>query len=262
MDNDSVSYSRFSNRAPDDFYWKPIPIEDIDMYKKMVQRVEDAFKNNDKKEKGDSLEELMTYVYSRFEEIAIVSANIRSKDNQYDHFIELVEGAAPPFLMEYSGGRIVGESKNHSKSISSREVSNLYDLLQTKTARLGIFSSMHTFSKGKKSMWANAEGKRRKLCLSSENKTGNKRYVIGFTLKELESLLENNFYSMLKQKVKCLQDELDDDFTEDENGVEYHERLYHSLTQLKNLGIICDQSFLDAKHKIVELYGDINNDVV
>ncbi|MED3396171.1 hypothetical protein [Bacillus wiedmannii] len=262
MDNDSVSYNRYSNRAPDNFYWKPIPIEDVDMYKKMIQRVEAAFKGSDKKEKGDSLEELMTYVYRRFEDIAIVSPNIRSKDNQYDHFIELVEGAAPQFLMEYSGGRIVGESKNHNKSISSREVTNLYDLLQTKTARLGIFSSMYTFSKGRKSMWANAEGKRRKLCLSSENKTGNKRYVIGFTLKELESLLENNFYSMIKQKVKCLQDELDDNFTEDENGVEYHERLYHSLTQLKNLGIICDQSFSEAKQKIEEFYGDINNDVV
>lgn len=262
MDNDSVSFDRYSNRAPDDFYWKPIPIEDEDMYKKMIQRVKDAFKGSNNKEKGDSLEELMTYVYSRFDEIAIVSANIRNKDNQLDHFIELVEGVAPQFLMEYSGGRIVGESKNHNKSISSREVTNLYDLLQTTTARLGIFSSMHTFSKGTKNMWVNGEGKRRKLCLSSENKTGNKRYVIGFTLKELKSLLEKNFYSMIKQKVKSLQDELADDLTDDENGLEYHERLYHSLIQLKNLGIICEQSFSDAKHKIEEIYGDINNDIV
>ncbi|MCU5665038.1 hypothetical protein [Bacillus sp. A260] len=262
MNNDSVSFDRYSNRAPDDLYWKPIPIEDIDMYKKMIQRVKVAFKGNNNKEKGDSLEELMTYVYSRFDEIAEVSANIRRKDNQLDHFMELVEGVAPQFLMEYSGGRIVGESKNHNQSITSREVTNLYDLLQTATARLGIFSSMHTFSKGRKSMWANGEGKRRKLCLASENKTGNKRYVIGFTLKELESLLENNFYSMIKQKVKCLQDELDDDFTEDENGLEYHERLYHSLIQLKDLGIICDQSFLDAKNKIEEIYGEINNEIV
>ncbi len=262
MDNDSVSFDRYSNRAPDDFYWKPIPMEDVDRYKKMIQRVEAAFKGSNRKEKGDSLEELMTYVYSRFDEIATVSANIRNKDNQLDHFMELVEGVAPQFLMEYSGGRIVGESKNHNKSIGSRDVSNLYDLLQTTTARLGIFSSMHTFSKGTKSMWVNGEGKRRKLCLSSENKTGNKRYVIGFTLKELESLLENNFYSMIKQKVRCLQDELADDLTDDENGLEYHERLYHSLIQLKNLGIIGDQSFSDAKHKIEEIYGDINNDIV
>ncbi|MGN4714264.1 hypothetical protein ACTFQ7_00100 [Bacillus cereus group sp. MYBK226-2] len=258
MDNDSISYTSYSKRAPDYKYWKPIPKEYFDTYKIMIQRVEEAFKGKDKKEKGDSLEELMTYIYSRFEDIAEVFPNQRSKDNQFDHIIEFVEGLAPPLLFEFTGGKIIGESKNHNKSIGSREVASLYDLLQNKTSRLGIFSSMYTFAKGRKSLWANAEGKRRKLCLSSENKTGSKRYVIGFTLKELESLLENNFYTMIKHKIKCLHDELADDYTEDENGLQYNDRLYCSLSQLKELGIICDQSFLDGKQKIEELYGTIN----
>ncbi|WJE51193.1 hypothetical protein QRE66_18015 [Bacillus cereus] len=259
MSNDSIPYNRYSTRAPDYKYWKPIPDTDRDKYIAMIERVKISIEKDDNKEKGKSLEDLMTYVYSRFEDIADVFPDQRSKENQFDHIITFIEGLAPPQLMEYTGGIIIGESKNHSKKgVGSQEVANLYDFLKTKTSRLGIFSSFKTFTKGKKSMWANAEGKRRKLCLSSENATGVKRYVIGFTLKELESLLENNFYTMMKHKITALQNELDDDYTEDEHGLLYPDRLYYSLNQLKELGIICDKSFQDGKQKIEELYGEIN----
>jgi hypothetical protein len=47
------------------------------------------------------------------------------------------------------GLRLVGESKNHKKSIGPREVSNLDELLRSKSSKLGIFSSSKSFSKGK-----------------------------------------------------------------------------------------------------------------
>lgn len=258
MKTESISYQRYISRAPDHEFWKPIPDEHKDHYNSMLKRVETAFKGADKKEKGASLEDLMTYIFSRFEDAAEVFPNQRNKENQFDHIVEFIDGMVPLFIKDHIGLTIIGESKNHNKSIGSREVGNLYDLLHNKEARVGIFSSINSFAKGKKSMWANAEGKRRKLCLMSDRK----RYVVGFTLKELSSLLERNFYTMLKQKIRSLQDELNDDFTEDEGGLPYHERLHCSLVQLKNLGIITDDSYSTGKVQIEKLYGELNVDIL
>ncbi|MGG3924942.1 hypothetical protein ABET51_02910 [Metabacillus fastidiosus] len=254
MTENTVSYNRYVNRAPDHEIWKPILDNQVQGYKDMVQRVRTAFNGKNKKEKGESLEELMTFVFSRFEDVADVIPNEFSGDNQIDHCIEFIDSLVPTFFHDYIGMRIIGESKNHNKTIGVREVSNLDELLRDNKSRLGIFSSYKTFSKGKKSMWSYAEGKRRKLLLSYN------RYIIGFTIDELESLINNNFYTMIKQKIKNLQKELEDDYTEDEFGVPYHHRLYLSLKQLKNLDIIDPEMFEEGTKRLIEKFGDIEKE--
>ena len=99
-------------------------------------------------------------------------------------------------------------------------------------------------------MWVNAEGKRRKLAL----KYGRK--IIGFTIKELESLVEKNFYTLLKQKFNNLVDEIEDDFSDHDCKSPYNVSLLNNLIQLNNLGIIDQEAFINGKRLIEERYGN------
>jgi hypothetical protein len=256
MDN-TVSYKAFINGAPDDHIWKPIPEEEVEHFLSLVQKAEYALEHGTKKEKGDTLEELMTYVYERFDELADIYPNVNEGDNQFDHIIEFVDGMVPTFIHQHIGLRIIGESKNHNDSIGVREVADLNELLRYKRARLGIFSSAKSFSRGRgrcRSPWQFAEGKRRKLALATNN------IIIGFTIQEIKSLTHNNFYTMIKQKYNNLVDEITDDFTDhvvDDESIPYHQRLYLSLFQLKENGIITPEAFEQGKQSIIDKYGPI-----
>jgi hypothetical protein len=250
--NNGVGYNLYIDNSSDNKIWRPIPKKDYVKFDKMILEVKRAFESGSKKEKGDSLEELMTYIYNRFKHIKVYH-NIRSSDNQIDHIIEFLDGVTPTFINDHVGLRIIGESKNHNKSIASREVNNLDELLRDKNSRFGIFSSYKSFSKGS-TMWINAEGKRRKLALWHNYK----RIIIGFTIVELASLKENNFYSMIQQKYYQLVDELEDDYTDVELKLPYQYRLYYSLTELHKKGIIDSTALSDCKAKIESAYGNLN----
>lgn len=253
----TIAYNKFINLAPDHEVWRPIPKEEYDVFNNLVIRVRETLASGTKKEKGDALEELMTYIYGRFE-IAYVHPNVQRGDNQIDHIIEFIDGNTPTFINDHIGTRMIGESKNHKDSISVREVTDLVELLRSKKAKVGIFSSFKTFSRGlNKSPWINAEGKRRKLAIAYNKE----KIILGFTLKELESLIENNFYSMLKQKYFALVDEIDDDFTPYETGdlsQSYPLRLYNSLFHLYEIGIITEEDLNNGKKVIEEKYGIIS----
>ncbi|MEM5659608.1 hypothetical protein AAHB50_29410 [Bacillus toyonensis] len=198
----------------------------------------------------------MTYVYGRFE-VAYVHPNVHRGDNQIDHIVEFIDGMTPTFINDYVGIRMIGESKNHKDSIGVREVTDLVELLRSKKAKLGVFSSYKTFSRGlNKSPWINAEGKRRKLALANNNE----KIIIGFTIDELESLTDRNFYTLLKQKYFALVDEIDDDVTEYATAdltQAYHVRLYDSLVKLRENEIIDEEGFQKGKEAIIHRYGQV-----
>lgn len=251
MDN-SISYNVYIDNSSDKKVWRPIPKKDYAKYDGLVNGVYKAFESGSKKEKGDTLEELMTYVYTRFRHIKVYH-NVRSSDNQIDHILEFIDGVTPTFIHQNIGLRVIGESKNHNLSIKSREVANLDELLRDKQSKLGIFSSFKSFSKGS-TMWQNSEGKRRKLALWNRYK----RIIIGFTVDELASLKENNFYTMIQQKYKQIIDELEDDHTDIQLKLPYHHRLYFSLIELNKNGIIDDQALITGKNQIEMMYGKID----
>ncbi|MCM3704801.1 restriction endonuclease [Cytobacillus firmus] len=253
----TVGFNKFINLAPDHEIWTPIPLEEKEHFLSLVEQVRVTLENGTKKEKGDALEELMTYVYSRFE-IAYVHPDVHHGDNQIDHIVEFIDGMSTPFLIEHVGMRFVGESKNHKESIGVREVTDLVELVRSKRAKLGVFSSSKTFSRGlNKSPWINAEGKRRKLALAYNNE----KIILGFTINEIETLVENNFYTLLKQKYFSLIDEIEDDTTDYQTSDltrPYHLRLYDSLVQLKENEIINEESFDLGAKKITDRYGPID----
>jgi hypothetical protein len=248
-------YNKFINNAPDDFVWKPIKEDEIFHFNSLLEKTKEAVKGDDKKLKGDTLEDLMTFIYQRFDEVAEVYPNQHHGDNQIDHIIEFQDGLVPNFIHNYLGMRLIGESKNHKKSISVREVADLNELLRSKRAKFGVFSSIKSFSRGKSgNPWVHAEGKRRKLNLSNDVA------ILGFTLNELESLKDKNFYTLLKQKFFSLVDEIDDDFTDlkkEDYMIPYHERLYLSMVQLNNEGIISDEELRKGTQTIIKKYGDL-----
>jgi hypothetical protein len=247
-----IGYNLYIDNSGDNKIWKPIPKKDYAKYDNMISQVNKTFKSGSKKEKGDSLEELMTYVYKRFKHINVYH-NVRSSDNQIDHILKFLDGVTPTFINDHVGLRIIGESKNHNKGISSREVNNLDELLRDKNAKFGIFSTYKSFSKGT-TMWVNGEGKRRKLALwHNFNKI-----IIGFTITELASLKEYNFYTMIQQKYYQIVDELEDDYTDIELKLPYHHRLYYSLVELNRKGIIDSATLSDGKTKIESSYGTLD----
>ena len=258
MRNDTIPAKELVARAEDDKIWVPIPEEELDDFQSLIDEVRTSLENGTKKEKGDALENLMTYVYDRFE-IAFVDENVHRGDNQIDHLIHFIDGMSPLFVDHHIGTRMVGESKNHKESISVRDVTDLVELLRSKESRVGIFSSSKSFSRGlgkSKSPWVNAEGKRRKLALAYDKK----RIVLGFTIDELETLKSNNFYTMLKNKYFLLIDEIDDDFTDyDTSGLpaSYHVNLFNSLLQLEKRGVIDNQTVEKGRAILERKYGSI-----
>ncbi|MEJ6527316.1 hypothetical protein [Exiguobacterium sp. USCH10] len=256
MRNDTVSAKEIIARKKDDEFWTPITEEEHDYYQKLIDKVRTTLEKGSKKQKGDALENLMTYVYGRFQ-IAFVEENLRKGDNQIDHVIRFIDGISPDFVSECVGTRMIGESKNHKKAVSVREVADLVELLRSKKAKIGLFTSSKTFSRGRnKNPWVHAEGKRRKLAIAYNNE----RIILGFTIDELELLKENNFYSMLKTKYYSLVDEIDDDVTDyhtDDLTEPYPVRLFHSLNQLKENKIIDEHAFEIALDNLENRYGKL-----
>lgn len=248
--NNGISCNQYLNNASDDKIWRPIKRQsDIDEFDKLYANFIASRETGTKDQKGKSLEKLMTFLYERFTCIEYVE-NKHTNDNQIDHFITFEDGAVPTFIHQYVGLVIVGESKNHSKSISSREVCDLHELLRDRRSKLGIFSAYNSFSRGSKSLWCKGEGKRRKLALSTD------RFIIGFNAQELKSLKEENFYTLIKYKYKQIIDELGDDYDEDE-ALPHHESLHEALIRLSQNEIITHDQYSDFKKNIEKKYGKL-----
>ncbi|WP_339264087.1 hypothetical protein MKY07_06155 [Solibacillus sp. FSL W7-1472] len=240
----------FINNADDSFFWSPFTDTELPEFNKLIIDVESSIKSNNKQLKGNSLETLMTFIYSKFN-FAEVESNVILNGNQFDHIITFNDFFRPALIKEHLGNKIICESKNHKDSISVRDVADLNELLRRNKCSTGIFSSIKTFSRRGKNMWTLGEGKRRKMFLSDET------IILGFTLKELKSLETNNFYTLLKQKYNCLFHETNDDFGFEKATVPFNQNLHTSLCQLHNAGVITSNEFSRHEKLLIEKFGDI-----
>lgn len=249
----SISLTSYKNKTHDNTFWKPLCTpEEKQQFKELMETVEVSLKSGTKNEKGKSLENLMTFIYSRFVGAEVID-NIRLTDNQIDHEVIFPDFGTPSFVVNCIGLKLIGESKNHKSSISSREVDNLDGILKIRHSKLGVFSSYYSFSRGKRSIWENAEGKRRKLALFSNFN----RIIIGFHFEDFKKILNgSNFYTMMKEKYNLLIDEIDDDYVEDNKNL-YHIRLFGTLEHLCKIGIIPNEHLDTYKQKLIERYGDL-----
>lgn len=246
-----TNFEIFKNNISDDNFWIPITTsEDKAAFSFLLDSVKDSRLTGTKSEKGKALEELMTFLYQRFI-YATVAYDIRTKDNQIDHEVEFPDFGMPSFIKNHVGFKLISECKNHKKSVSSQEVTILHSNLEIRNFKLGIISSYNTFSKGRNSVWENAEGKRRKLALLSKYE----QIIIGFNHQDFEKILCGaNFYTMVKQKYQNIRDELADDYIEDK-PYPYHERLKESLKSLYDVGIIQEKELNTYLDKVSMKYG-------
>lgn len=245
---DSIEMNRFLDESPDDKIWIPIKTEqDTSELYLLIENVKYTLEHGTRNEKGISLEKLMTFIYGRFS-IAEVTADVRQGGNQIDHMLYFIDGMTPTFIHENVGLRLVGESKNHKDSISVREIADMTELLRSKNAKVGIFSSSKPFSNGSH-MWTNAEGKRRKIALSE------KKFIIGFTLDEIELLSKHNFYTMLKTKYYSIVDELKDDYLDVSDKVSFPEKLIIMINSLYSNNLLSDSAYDESLKKIEVKYG-------
>ncbi|MGE7022037.1 hypothetical protein [Solibacillus cecembensis] len=251
--SETINLSHFKNYLTDDDIWLPISKDkEKKIYLSKLKEVESYLISGTNEQKGESLEKLMTFIYSRFTSVK-VKANIRTSDNQLDHEIVFSEYGLPPFISTKMGTKIIGESKNHNRTVSSREVDNLDGLLRIRNSNFGIISSYHPFSRGRSSVWVNGEGKRRKLALLSDYR----RIIIGIHYKDLLRLSEGeNFYTIIQQKYNLLIDELADDYVEDSIS-HYHKRIYESFEDLSKKGIIPQDHLITYKNNLITKYGPL-----
>ncbi|MFW7187917.1 MULTISPECIES: hypothetical protein [unclassified Lysinibacillus] len=243
-----ISFNKYKNSLSSDAYWKPITSEkDKKEFKILLESVESSRKTGTKDQKGKALELLMTYIFNRFV-YAEVKDDLRTKDNQLDHEIFFYEFEAPDFIKRIVGCHLINECKNHKKSVSSQEVTILNSNLEIRNCKFGIVSSYKSFSKGRNSVWENAEGKRRKFALLSNFN----RLIIGFNYIDFEKILNGgNFYTMMQQKYRNIIDEIHDDEIFD-NSQPYNARLIANLNHLKSIGIIPEDecnTYIDVVNK-------------
>lgn len=247
-----INYQKFKNKLSDNHYWEPISSDlDFKEYENLLNDFKKSRDNGTKSLKGKSLESLMTFIFERFK-YAEVNYDKRTSDNQLDHEVYFDEFNVPDFIKRIVGCHLIGECKNHIKSVSSQEVTILNSNLEIRNCQFGVISAYKSFAKGRKSVWENAEGKRRKFALLSNYK----RIIIGYNINDFEAILNGaNFYTIMKQKYNNIIDEIfDDNIHIDEHP--YNERLISNLTHLKDIGIIPEDEYHKYLHSIHKKYGN------
>lgn len=248
------------NRLGDDSYWEPFCNDEklVDEFNKKLQLVKasQSWPKEKNKEKGNALEELVKFIFSRFTIIESIERDKHTNDNEIDIHVDFNKNLMNIFFTDIKG-KLICECKNTSKSVDVGMVSKLVELCDKNHAGLGIFISLKGLSKGRGgSLWKNAEGKRRKLYLSTAIP------IISFKLNDIECLGEegNNFYTMIKQKVSYLIDEIKEDSTtlellKKEEG-DFKEYLYGNLNALEHLNLISTDEKVEIIGRIKRKYGE------
>lgn len=247
------------NKLGDNNYWEPFYDDEVlvDEFNNKLQLVKDSrtWAKERNKEKGNALEELVKFIFNRFSIIESIERDKNTNDNEIDIHVDFNKNLMITFFSEIKG-KLICECKNIDKTVDVGMVSKLVELCDKNHAGLGVFISLKGLSKGRSgSLWKYAEGKRRKLFLS----TGIP--IISFKLDEIECLNEegNNFYTMIKQRLSYLIDEIQEDSTileliKKEEG-DFKEYLYSNLNSLEQLGLINMEEKEMIIDRIKEKYG-------
>jgi len=155
-------------------------------------------------EKGDALEQLVSFLLNVSGGIFKVSKNVKTETNEIDEIIELNQkgrvlsslGLLPNRLVEF-----LGECKNYGKAISVTYVGKFYSLLLTTNMRTGVLFSYHGVS-GKD--WKDGSGLIKKIYLQRE-RDEDRVAIIDFKYEDFESILNgHNFLEIIETKLKSL----------------------------------------------------------
>jgi len=250
---DFTDFEEILRKLDDHVFWKPIvDEEEIKAFDDFISTIEDSktWPPSRNKAKGDLLEDFAVFIFKRFVG-ANVSKNKRPTDNETDIETNLNDRLLPEFMRLYLSPRIICECKNKTTSaVDVGMVSKLVEILPTRGSRFGIFISLLGISG---SGWRYGEGKRKKLYIKTNFP------IISFKVDELNELRSGkNFYTMIKEKLQRLIDEVDDNSPDvpEIGHVEYSKRMIEIVHHFRRCEII-DEDHQKEKmiNNIIERYG-------
>ena len=172
-------------------------------YKQMLEELKiiNEDKDSKKKERGEKLEEIVTYLLQISGNLFEVIQNVRTETNEVDQVIKLTQ--AGKYLKE--NGIInnkyetfLGECKNYGKKVSVTYVGKFCSLLLTTGTKLGILFSYNGVTGNG---WKDSKGLIKKIYMSKE-KESEKICIIDFSYDDFYSILEgNNFLQIVEDKL-------------------------------------------------------------
>lgn len=160
-------------------------------------------------QKGEALEELVSYLLKVSGNIFHVDRNLRTTTNEIDHLVSLEQMGKILLgynLIDKKLGRFLCECKNYSKTVSVTYVGKFCSLMLTNNVRLGLLFSYHGVSgKG----WNAGSGLIKKFYLHKE-KIDDRYCIIDFSISDFEAVLEGqNLLQIIKEKITSLQFDTD-----------------------------------------------------
>lgn len=186
-----------------------------DEQKKEYKNLFDTFVNTNSssdfgtKEKGDSLEELVTFLIASMDKLFTVEQNIKTSTNEIDQVVSLTTTGkmlAEKGVLNKNYKFFLCECKNYNKSVGVTFVGKFCSLLLTCQTKLGILFSYRGVT-GKN--WNAANGLIKKFYLSKE-KLEEKYCVVDFNVDDFEAIYNGeNFLDIVENKIKALQIDTD-----------------------------------------------------
>lgn len=180
-------------------------------YNKIKEKDADAPKNL-KQLKGQSLEELASYLMKISGGIFEVERNIRTSTNEIDQLFRLTPKGKVLLahgLINKKYELFLGECKNYKKSVDVTYVGKFCSLMLTNRVKLGILFSYHGIS-GKD--WKEGAGLVKKFYLHKEE-LENRFCIIDFSKDDFIAIANGkNLLTIIEQKLIALQ--IDTDYTQ------------------------------------------------
>lgn len=239
------------DQLDDNFFWKPLNHDEVTLIDNFLTKIEESKKwlPERNREKGALLEDLAEFLFIRLQGVTVIK-NKRPADNETDVEITLNEALCNQFMRDYLAPKIICECKNKAKSsVDVGMVAKLAEILPTRGSRIGMFISINGISGYG---WRYGEGKRKKILLKTNMP------IISFRVAELSALKDGkNFYTMMKEKIKRLFDEVDDESPDapDTSHVEYRKRMREIIAHLEKCKIINYKEAECLQGRLSELYG-------
>lgn len=244
------------NSFDDNNFWEPLhndedALNEFDEHMKNIEESKTWPKNLNAK-KGKVLEDLAVFLFKRFYDTKVTQNN-RVGDNETDIEAALSDKIRPQFMNDYMGPKIICECKNKkSSSIDVGMVTKLAELVDKRQGKMGIFISiLGVGGYG----WRYGEGKRKKLMYKD------RLAIISFKIEDLKRLREgSNFYTMIKEKVNALVDEVEDNSPDipNQQHYEYSKRIFEVFSHLKECEIMSKEEMDYFQDKVINKYGPVN----
>lgn len=194
--NEHFSYREISKMTDEQ---KKIYIEKLEHFKRVNSSTSTT------REKGKSLEDLVSYLIGIYDKYFDVVNSVRTGTNEIDQFIsskQMMKILISFGLMDARFESFLCECKNYSKKVDVTYVGKFASLLLTTSKKLGILFSYRGITGSK---WSDASGLVKKFYLSKESVEA--RYcIIDFNISDFE-LVKNGvpFFEIIQSKIDSLQ---------------------------------------------------------